>query len=185
MPPVLAIPLRDRGIGLHLLDDIAPADARVVRAEADLPHLRAVGDDAHLRAAKIVVVEVLKPHPRDEERAPLEGFCVARRLADLAAPRARLAEELLDEMVERETFRRGARVEVLQQREARLGDGDRAALCPVGDVLHVAQEAVEIQERGQRHHFFRPLVDEEHRAEAAVGVAPALHRAPVRVLAEE
>ena len=71
VPPVLRVPLGDGRVRLHLLEDVPPADAGVVRAEADLAHLRAVRDDAHLGAAEVVVEEILEPHPGDEEHAPL------------------------------------------------------------------------------------------------------------------
>ena len=52
---VLVIPFGQRGGHVHLLDDVAPADARVVRAERDFALLRGVGDDALLGTAEIVV----------------------------------------------------------------------------------------------------------------------------------
>src|SRR5215813_6937585 len=55
---------------MHLLDDLAPADARVVRAERDLAFLSAVRDDAHLGAPKVVIEQVLKPHSRDKQEVP-------------------------------------------------------------------------------------------------------------------
>src|SRR5438270_2847602 len=48
---VLLVPLGEGGGHVHLLDDVAPADARVVRAEADLAFLCRVRDDALLSAA--------------------------------------------------------------------------------------------------------------------------------------
>ena len=85
--------------GLHLLDDVPPADAGVVGAEADLAHLRAVRDDAHLGAAEVVVEEILEPHAGDEEHAPLElvrrrsrarrSSCRARRSGSGTASAAR------------------------------------------------------------------------------------------------
>src|SRR5215469_8017328 len=90
MAATRAVPLRDRSVRLHLLDDISPADARVVRAEADFTHLRAVRNDAHLGATKIVVEEILEPHAGDEEGAPLEFVRVARVLADLFSARSGL-----------------------------------------------------------------------------------------------
>src|SRR5262245_54194449 len=53
MTSTRAVPLRDARRGLHLLDDLTPPDPGVVGAEADLTHLRAVRDDAHLRAAEV------------------------------------------------------------------------------------------------------------------------------------
>ena len=67
---VLLIPLGEGGRHVHLLDDVAPADAGVVGAEADLAFLRGVGDDALLGAAEVVVEQVLEPHAGDEEEVP-------------------------------------------------------------------------------------------------------------------
>src|SRR5262245_64205047 len=77
------VPLRERRGLKHLLDDLPPADTGVVCAEGDLPHLGRVRDDAHLRAAEIVVEEILEPHSADEEDAP--GVAVLPRESELAA----------------------------------------------------------------------------------------------------
>src|SRR5205085_4176959 len=67
---MLLVPLGEGGGHVHLLDDVAPAHARVVRAEADLAFLRRVRDDALLGAAEIVVPQVLEPHAGDEQEVP-------------------------------------------------------------------------------------------------------------------
>src|SRR5262249_52649690 len=66
----LLVPFREGRGHLHLLDDLAPADAGVVGAEADLALLRRVRDDAHLGAAEVVVEKILEPHPGDEKHIP-------------------------------------------------------------------------------------------------------------------
>ncbi len=58
---------------MHLLDDVAPADAGVVRAEADFAFLRGVGNDALLGAAEVVVEQILEPHAGDEQEVPAVG----------------------------------------------------------------------------------------------------------------
>src|SRR5262249_4538805 len=58
---MLVIPLGQRGRHVHLLDNVAPPHAGVIRTETDLALLRSVGDDALLGATEIVVVEVLEP----------------------------------------------------------------------------------------------------------------------------
>ncbi len=58
---------------MHLLDDVAPAHAGVVRAEGDFAFLRGVGNDALLGAAEVVVEEILEPHAGDEEEVPAIG----------------------------------------------------------------------------------------------------------------
>ena len=70
---VLLVPLGQRGGHVHLLDDVAPAHAGVVRAEADFAFLRGVGDDALLGAAEVVVEQILEPHAGDEEEVPAIG----------------------------------------------------------------------------------------------------------------
>src|ERR1019366_9103994 len=67
---MLLVPLGEGGGHVHLLDDVAPAHAGVVRAEADLAFLRGVRDDALLGAAEIVVEQVLEPHAGDEQEVP-------------------------------------------------------------------------------------------------------------------
>ena len=67
---VLLVPLGQRGGHVHLLNDVAPADAGVVGAEADLAFLRGVGNDALLGAAEVVVEQILEPHAGDEEEVP-------------------------------------------------------------------------------------------------------------------
>src|SRR5712671_3008997 len=67
---VLFIPLRKRRRHMHLLDDVAPAHAGVVRAEGNLAFLRRVRDDALLGTPEIVVEQILEPHARDEQEIP-------------------------------------------------------------------------------------------------------------------
>src|SRR6202042_543785 len=79
VPAMLLVPLGEGGGHVHLLDDVAPAHACVVGAEADLALLCGVGDDALLGAAEVVVEEVLEPHAGDEEEVPT----VAAALCDV------------------------------------------------------------------------------------------------------
>src|SRR5258705_6692406 len=64
------VPLGDGRVLVHVFDDFAPAYAGVVRAEGNFTLLRGIGDDAHLRAAEIVIEKILKPHASDEEEVP-------------------------------------------------------------------------------------------------------------------
>ncbi len=59
---------------MHFFDDLPPADSGIGGAEGNFPFLRAVGNDAHFRAAEIVIEQVLKPHAGDEE-CPLYVSC--------------------------------------------------------------------------------------------------------------
>ena len=53
--PMLFIPLRNRGVLVHVFNYVAPADTGVVGAETNLAFLRAVGNDAHFSATEVVV----------------------------------------------------------------------------------------------------------------------------------
>src|SRR5262249_35102750 len=70
MAAMLLVPFGDGRVLVHVLDDVAPADAGVVGAETDLALLGAVRDDAHLGAAEVVIEEVLETHARDEQEVP-------------------------------------------------------------------------------------------------------------------
>src|SRR5262249_33720381 len=70
MLPMLLIPLSDRSGLVHVLDDFAPTDSGVVRAERDLTKLRRIRNDAHFRAAKIIVEQILEPHSCNEQEVP-------------------------------------------------------------------------------------------------------------------
>src|ERR1700720_4341730 len=98
MLPVLAVPVCDGGVPIHLLDDLAPSYTRVVRAKGDLSHLGRVRDDAHLGAAEVVGPQILKPHPGDEQQEPLVLLAVAFVASGEAA--AELSAALLVELVE-------------------------------------------------------------------------------------
>src|SRR6478735_4415872 len=98
MAPPCLVPLGDSGGSLHLLDDLAEANACVVGAERDFSHLRAVRNDAHFGAPKVVIEEILKPHASHEQEAPLELVCVPFTLADLGAIGADLAQKLAREL---------------------------------------------------------------------------------------
>src|SRR5436190_8303519 len=115
MLAVLLVPVDDRSRLMPLLDDVAPADARVVGAERNLALLCAVGDDAHLGAAEIVRPQILEPHPRDEQHEPLVGLAIAvGRAADAAERAAALLVEFPDEIGEAERARRLARTVVAE-----------------------------------------------------------------------
>src|SRR5690242_5233564 len=109
MPAMLLIPLRDGRVLVHVLDDVSPANSRVVRAEGDLAFLRAVRDDAHLGAAEIVVEKILEPHARDEQEVPAVSTplldvrfgAIAAHLAVIFAGQAERLVKLLEELVKR------------------------------------------------------------------------------------
>src|SRR5262249_10902328 len=73
MAAMLVIPLGECGRHVHLFDDVAPAHAGVVGAEADLAFLRGVRNNALLGAAEVIVVEILEPHAGHEEEVPAVG----------------------------------------------------------------------------------------------------------------
>src|SRR5215469_4409193 len=59
---MLVVPLGEGRGHVHFLDDVAPAHAGVIGAEADFAFLRRIGNNALLGAAEIVVVKILEPH---------------------------------------------------------------------------------------------------------------------------
>ena len=63
---VLFVPLGEGGGHVHLLDDVAPANAGVVGAEGNFAFLGSVRDDALLGAPEVIVVKILEPHTGDE-----------------------------------------------------------------------------------------------------------------------
>ena len=62
MSPFRFVPLTQIRRFMHILDNIAPTNARVVSAEGDLPFLRSVRNDAALGAAKNLVPQNLQTH---------------------------------------------------------------------------------------------------------------------------
>src|SRR5260370_30700719 len=70
MSPMLFVPLRKRSRHVHLLDNVPPAHTRVVGAERNLAFLRGVRNNALLRPPEIVVEQILKPHPGNEQEVP-------------------------------------------------------------------------------------------------------------------
>ena len=63
---MLFVPLTYGRVLVHVLDNVAPANPRVVGAETDLALLGAVRNDAHLSAPEVVVKQILEPHAGDE-----------------------------------------------------------------------------------------------------------------------
>ena len=101
MPAMLFIPFPHSGVLVHMLDDIAPADAGIVSTEADLAFLSPIRDDAHLGATKIVIEQILEPHSCDEKevpaiRAPLGDVFLAAVAIDAPVILAGQAEGLIE-----------------------------------------------------------------------------------------
>ena len=188
MTAVIFVPLRDGRVLMHVLDDVSPADAGVVCTEGDLAFLRAVRDDAHLGAAEVVVEKILEPHTCDEEEVPrvLTAFLDVLDRAvrtDLSVILARQAErlvELLQDAAKRQAVRSSVRVVVLEQSEAHHQIREPLAACRIGDVLHVLDESLNVQELRNRSHLLRFFVDHHRRADTAIRVAAARHLSPFR-----
>src|SRR5678815_1714439 len=70
MTAMLLIPFRHRRILVHILNNIAPANSRVVGTEGDFTFLCTVRNDAHFSAPEVVVKQVLEPHACDKEEVP-------------------------------------------------------------------------------------------------------------------
>src|SRR6267143_1528131 len=148
--PVILVPLGDGRVLVHVFDDVAPAHAGVVRAEADFALLRAVGDDAHFGAAEVVVEKILEPHAGDEEEVPgilaaLHGvvkLTIRRGLAvflfGILGERPSLVE-LLEKVVQRQALGSLERMVILQESQSHHEVGEGFAAGSVGDrgnVLH-------------------------------------------------
>ncbi len=122
---MLLVPLRDGRVLVHVLDDVSPTDTGVVGAEGNLAFLRAVRNDAHFRAAEVVVEEILEPHSRDKQEVPAIRTAlldvifttIATDFAVILTGQAKRLVELLEELVKRELRRRLVRVVVLQERQ--------------------------------------------------------------------
>src|SRR5437763_495029 len=71
---VILVPLGDGRILVHIFDDLPPAHAGVVGAEADFTLLGGVRNDAHFSAAEIIVEKILEPHAGDEKEVPRIGL---------------------------------------------------------------------------------------------------------------
>src|SRR5262245_5371715 len=67
---VLLVPFGDTGRLVHVFNDLPPSDSGVISAERDLPELRRVGNDAHLRPSEVIVEQILEPHSCDEQEVP-------------------------------------------------------------------------------------------------------------------
>src|SRR5260370_10444422 len=192
---MVLVPLGDSGVLVHVFDDLAPADSGVVRAEADFALLRAVGDDAHLGAAEIIVEEILEPHAGDEEevpgilRATLNGVFVSalrRTLPVLVA--SALGEgpglvELPEEIPELKTLGTFERLVALEESHGHHEVGEVLAASGVGDSSDVLGKLLSIKEARNGSPFLGFLVDHDGCAHAAVGVATARERTPLRCVA--
>ena len=183
---VVLVPLCNGCVLVHMLDDVAPSDPRVISTERDLALLRAVGDDAHLCAAEIVVEEVLEPHPRDEQEVPrvlatlLDILDRAVR-TDLPVILARQPErlvELLQDAAERQRFRCAVGVVVLQKGQAHHDVREPLAAVRIRDVLHVLDQTRDVKELRHGGHLLRLFVDHYGRADATVRMTAAAHLSP-------
>src|SRR3984893_11392163 len=190
---VRLVPLGDGRILVHVLNDFAPAYAGVVRAEGNFALLRGVRNDAHFGAAEIVVKEILEPHAGDEEEIPRIGLAalhgvfvgaVRRRLAIflLGVLRERpCLVELLKEIVKRQTLRPLERFVILEERQSHHKVGEGFAARRIRDSGYVLDELLRVEEARNRRPFFGLFVDHDSGADAAIGVATAGERAPLRI----
>src|SRR5271166_2505197 len=186
---VLLVPLGESRGHVHLLDDVAPAHAGVVGAEADFAFLRGVGNDALLGAAEVVVEQVLEPHAGNEQEVPAIAAAaldvglgtITAHLAVVLAGCAEGLVELLQQIGEAEVCRRLERVVVLEQSERHACDGEPLAAGRVVHLGDVFGDGVAVEERGDGNSFLGFLIDHDSHADAAVRVAAAAQRAPVFV----
>ena len=185
--PMLFVPLGQRRGHVHLLDDVAPANARVVSAEADLAFLRGVGNDALLGAAEIVVEQILEPHAGDEQEVPAIGAAlldvvhgaVALDAAVVLAGGVEGLVHLLHHVGDLEVGRRHEWIVVAQQREAEAEDREKLAARGVVYLGQNFRNLAHVQEGRNRRSFLGFLVDHHGHADAAVRVASTAELAPL------
>src|SRR5262245_32960322 len=78
------VPLGDGSVFVHILNDLAPADAGVVGTEGNFALLCGIRNDAHFGAAEIVVEKILEPHAGDEQEVPRIGLAALHGVVDVA-----------------------------------------------------------------------------------------------------
>src|SRR6185437_11440891 len=182
------IPLGNRGVLVHVLDDVPPANASVVSTETDLAFLSAVGDDAHLRAAEIVIEQILEPHAGDEQEIPtirttLLDIVLTAATVNLAVVLTCQTEglvELLKEFVQVELRWRVERAVMLQKSQSHHDIRRPLAARRVSDLAHVLHEPRYIEKSRDRAHLFGFFVNHYCCANTAVRVAAAGNLSPVR-----
>src|SRR5437868_1684057 len=178
---MLLIPLRDRRVLVHVLDDVSPTDSRVVSAERDFAFLRAVRNDAHFCATEIVVEEILEPHARNEQEVPTVGptllnvalSAIAAHPAVILTTQAKRLIELLEQLVKSELRGRLVWVVVLQKRQTHHDVRHPLATRSVGDLLHVFNQSRNVQKLRYWPHLSGFLVDHHCRANTAIRMATA------------
>src|SRR5208283_849359 len=195
MLAVVLVPLGHGRVLVHVLDDLAPADAGVVGTEADFALLRAVGDDAHFGAAEVVVEEILEPHPRDEQevpgilRAALHGVFVGalgRSLAILGCGTLGKRPSLikfLEEVVQLQALGTFKGLVVLQEGHGHHEVGEALAAGGIGDCGDIRGELLRVEEARNGGPFLGFLVDHDGGTHAAIGVAAAGERTPLGFVA--
>ena len=174
---MLAVPVRNGRVLVHVLDDLPPSHACVVRAERDLPHLRRVGNDAHLGAPEIIRPEILKPHPGDEHHQPFVGLAIVGILeTDTAKLAAALLVVLLDEIEQTEPLWGPRGGVVAQEAQRRLNLGQYRPARRVADDARILHEPVDVDEGRHRRPLLGPLADHEGRAHTAIRMAATFQR---------
>ena len=150
---VLLVPLGQRGGHVHLLDDVAPAHAGVVGAEADFAFLRGVRNDALLGAAEVVVEQILEPHAGDEEEVPairrrfsmsLHG-AVALDAAVVLAGGVEGLVHLLEHVSDLEVGGRLERIVVAEKRESESDDREPLAAGGIVDLGEILGHLVHVR----------------------------------------
>src|SRR6266481_7761805 len=186
------VPFGDGRVLVHVLDDFAPAYARVVRAEGNFALLGGIGDDAHFGAAEVVVEKILEPHASDEEEVPrilaaLHGvvkLAIRRGLAvfllGILGERPSLVE-LLEKVVQGQALGSLERMVILQESQSHHEVGEGFAAGGVGDRGHVLHELLGVEETRHRRPFLGLFVDHDSGADSAIGVAAAGERAPLGI----
>ncbi len=184
----LLVPLVECGRLVHFLDDVPPADARVVGAEGNFTFLSAVGNHALLGAAKIVGEQILEPHSGDEQEVPailaalddiFEGP-VGCDFSVVPSGDSIGLVELLEERLQREVRRRlgTGRSSSSPRGPCPEPERNRPRAASLTLVTSLASWSP-FKKGGDRSRFLGLLVDHDGHSRAAVGVATAAELTPV------
>ena len=176
MSPPGAVPVGDRSGTESILDDLTPTHPGVVGAERDLPELGAIGDDAHLGSAEIVIPQVLKPHPGNEQKSPRKFRSISFAGSYSATAGTDLADQLFDQLRKTIALRGTVWTKVAQDRNYQGSHRQLVSELRVRDRLDVTEEAVDIENLWQRYHLLGVLVDQQDGSNPTIRVTTALER---------
>src|SRR5580700_5885871 len=187
VPPVLLVPLGKRGRHVHLLNDVPPAHARVVRAERNLAFLRGIRNNALLGPPEVVVEQILKPHPCDEQEVPpvlptLHHILNAPVRTDLPVILSRSIKVLVklpQQIHQLEMRRRLKRIVILHQTQRHSHYRQKFPARRIIHLRNILSQLIPRQERSHRHCFLSFLINHYRHASPAIRVTTTRELTPV------